>query len=247
VRSFNTATGVTLTIGVRFLTLEGEELAWSFTHTPLTNGSLATSLCPLAEGWLLSAIVFASAGAPTGTQCLAVLRIVRGQTSNAQALGVLCQGAITASQEISWPSTIPSSGGGLTSLIGLARIITGTNPAAGSEISETVTAGKTWRLHAFRATLVTSATAGNRLPDLTVDDGATIVFNSDAQLNEPASSTFTFQWGPVGQRDGAAGTYSWAMTPVGLLIPAGGRLRTSTSGLQVGDDWGAPVYAVEEF
>jgi hypothetical protein len=88
---------------------------------------------------------------------------------------VLLQGYVTDTSRLSFPgSPIRSSIEGP----GVLRSITGTNPAANAEISETVPTNARWRVHAIRFTLVTDANVANREVALTLDDGAAVFARS---------------------------------------------------------------------
>lgn len=246
--AFNTAAGVTIAIVGRMLLLTGEIVPFAYSHTPNTAGTRDQKRFQLSEGWILNASVAPSAGTPTGSTCVVVVRVVRGVTSNAQQLGVLCQGPITASQELSWPVTIAAGNGSQSiAMPGTVRSITGTNPAPGVEISETVSAGKVWRLISFTCAIVTSATVANRRTRFTVDDGATIVYQVDTNKDVTASGADAFYFATGLYLDANNGNDRIAGVPVGLLLGAGFRMRTVTSGLQAADDYAAPQYLVEEW
>jgi hypothetical protein len=127
------------------------------------------------------------------------------------------------------------------------RSITGTDPAAGVEISETVPAGVRWRLLSFRAVIVTDATVANRQPSLIVDDGTNTVHQSGANAAVAASAGAGYMWGAGVGAFGATGNGNQGSVPNPLMLAAGFRLRTSTLLFAGGDNWGAPQYLVEEW
>ncbi len=246
VRAFNTA-NVTLAIVGRVLTVDGRILPFAESFIPSTGGALDTKAVQLTEGWLLNAAVQVSSGTPTASQCLVVLRVVRGLTSVAQSLGTLAQGYATASQEPSWPltTTTPASGGGSASS-STYRVVTGTDPAAGAQISETVPVGKRWRVMALSAVLTTDATVGNRQVSFLFDDGANVFFGADVVGNQTAGYAQRYNLGD-GLTDAVSGAeISRKALPTQMWLPAGSRIRTSVAGFQAGDNWAAPFILIEE-
>lgn len=130
---------------------------------------------------------------------------------------------------------------------GLLRSITGTTPAAGAEISETVPTGARWELHSFGAQLVTSGTVANRLPMFIVDDGTTAFFRRSATSNHAASATDQYTFAPTPDSATANNNLQNVASPVGLRLASGYRIRTSTGSIQVGDQWSAVQYLVREW
>lgn len=129
---------------------------------------------------------------------------------------------------------------------GVIRTVTGTNPAAGAEVSETVPAGKEWRLLSIAVALVTSATAATRRPHLLIDDGTTVSYRRASNATQAASLTQNYVFAGEGPEAAVRGT--WVADPLpSLPLGAGYRIRTSTESIQAGDDYGAPVLLVEEF
>lgn len=132
------------------------------------------------------------------------------------------------------------------------KIITGTNPAANVEISETVPAGKLWQVLGVAYTLVTEATAGARLSVLVIDDGTTVMHKLNPFITHAASLTahYSFYSGG-GDAEGAAtaagGSAISVPLPNPLFLPAAGRIRTETAVKQALDDYSAPLLTVIEY
>jgi hypothetical protein len=144
-----------------------------------------------------------------------------------------------------------SGGPGAYGVIGTGRIrvIVGTNPAAGVEVSETVPAGKRWRLVSFRVALTTSGTVANRFPALTLDDGTNTFSTTSAHAAQTATLTIGWTFGDFGTGQGTILANNPQVEPLpcnAILLP-GYRIRTVTLALDAGDDYGAPVYCVEEW
>jgi hypothetical protein len=134
------------------------------------------------------------------------------------------------------------------SIRGRIRSITGTDPAAGAEVSETVPVGAKWRLISFSVTLVTAVAAANRSPALIIDDGTNILYYSTLHAVQTASLTRIYQYAQGSYWVSAAdanGVYQDGLP--GLYLMPGWRIRTLTTNIQAADNWGAPQYSIEEY
>jgi len=120
------------------------------------------------------------------------------------------------------------------------EVLTGTDPAAGAELSQTVPSGERWKLLTLWARLVTSVTAADRYPRLVVDDGTNWLWITDPSAAHTANTAMSYTVGAGQPRQ--ADVYAarvWAY-PEDLWLLPGYRLRTDTPSLQAGDDWEAP-------
>lgn len=243
---FNAGAGVTVTITGRTLAFgDTRPSPFKQTFTPATDRSASTSFVGLPPGWLLNAQIVVSAGSPFTGQTFARLSLVHGQSSIADELATLCADYITAKQPLSYP------GSGVldaTDGAGALRSITGSVPAAGAEISETVPTGARWELISFEADLVTSAVAGNRQPRLILDDGTNTFYQVADNINEVASNTYRNIWAQ-GMTTGLAAIFNVVREaiPVGIRLGAGFRIRTLTTAIDVGDQYASPKYLVREW
>lgn len=149
--------------------------------------------------------------------------------------------ALTASRTIVVCGFVAHAGSGLS-------VVTGTDPAANTEVSETVPANARWQLLSVRVQLVTDATAANREVALQFDDGTTPYFNSSAAANQAASLTRQYTAASAITRGAdATGTGIQIALPASeLWLPAGHRIRTSTTNRQATDNYGAPTLLVRE-
>lgn len=242
----NAAAGVVVTITGRML-IFGQTRPTPFTQTltPATDRSESVVRFAIGDGWLLNVQVKVSSGTPGFGQTFARVSLVHGLASTAAELFTLAMGYITAKLPQAYPGSLIASSldGG-----GALRSITGTTPAAGAEVSETVPTGARWEVLAFRTLLTTSATVINRLVELVLDDGALEYFRSGTSGQQAATiqgqHSFSQGWG-IASFDGNA---NWAQTlPVGLRMGAGHRLRTTTNNLQVGDQYSLVQYLVREW
>jgi len=237
--------GVTLEIAGRFLSTTGEITPFIFVQTANSARTTTTSDLQLGDGWLLGITVRPSIGAPAWGQTFVSLRVIRGQTGATIALATLAADYVTDVARLAWPG---SPTGSPSDTPGVIRAVTGTNPAAGAEITETVPTGARWRVVSIGATLVTDGTVATRRASLTYDDGATVFFRSAQVQTQLASVTRRYTWAaglPVETIISAEAAV--AGLPVGGILTGGMRILTATESLQAADDWGAPLLLVEEW
>jgi hypothetical protein len=243
---FNAASGVTVAITGRMLPL-GATTPEPFkrTLTPTTDRVASTVLVTLGDGWLLNAQVIVSAGSPFVAQTFARLSIVHGLGSVAEELCTLCAGDVTAKMPLAYPGSPVANS---LASAGALRAIAGTQPAAGAEVSETVPTGARWLLLAAELDLVTNGNAANRVPQLTIDDGTTVYARVSGNQNETASKTWRNSFVQGGQQI-ADVTRFIITTPIGdgLMLGAGHRIRTVTSAIDAGDQYGVPQLLVKEW
>jgi len=160
------------------------------------------------------------------------------------ALYRLCAGYVEGPRALTWPPGFhePMVGGR-----GYLRTVTGTDPAAGSEISETVPTNARWRLLAIRFELVTSTTVATRRVNLVIDDGSDTIFERESPATQAADLTRRYNFAAVGYAETAFTSDDVVLGIPALILPQGYRVRTSTTNLQSGDNYGAPILMVEEW
>lgn len=238
------SSGVRLVMGGRFLSLDGIEVPFVHELALTSNRLIATLVRSLGPGWIQNVTVQSSGNVVAYGYCYARVRILRGLTSIAVPLATLCAGNVTIQQPIAFPGgSIRSTHDGPGGL----RSITGTDPAAGLEISETVPGGARWQLNALFASFVTDATVANRVPRLIIDDGTNTVFASDPPAAQTASLTIQYVTGAGIQRTAIGSLIPFWALPTDLVLLAGYRIRTATAAIVAGDNWGAPQLLVREW
>jgi hypothetical protein len=242
----NAAAGVTVTITGRFLAL-GETRASPFkeTLTPATDRTVSSKVIPLTSGWLLGVQAIVSAGSPLVGQTFARLSLMHGNTSAAEELLTLAADCITTKQPLAYPGSgiLHSTDGA-----GALRSVTGSTPAVGAEISEAVPTGARWKVIAIGTVLTTSAAAGNRTPNILLDDGTNYLFQQSVGANVTASQAQKLSWAPgVVISLGVTPNGMSANIPAEMMLGAAGRVRTLTNGILAGDQWSAPQILVCEW
>lgn len=245
VTSRNSGTGVSVTVTGRFLSVDSVAPSdVSMPHTPNTDRSEASSQMVMGEGWLQSLTVIVAGGTPLYGQTFVRVDVVRGSGASATVLATLLQGPVTAGDRLAWPG---STMAGALERPGAFRVVTGSNPAAGAETLETVPTGARWRLLTWRTTLLADATVANRVPVLHIDDGSLTIWNTAASSAQTAGTSISHTFGLPGTSSNQQGLSMLSTPMVPPIMRAGFRIRTQTSSLQAGDDWGAPVMYVEEW
>ncbi len=183
-------------------------------------------------------------GANTNTQrgeCF--VRIFLRMNSN--RVMTMCQGYIDGLTSLGWPAIQSESE---LSGHGKLKVITGTNPAAGAEISQTVPFSRAWKIKAINFGLTTDATAVTRLVRLIVTDGTNTIYVLAFSKTQTASATQSYYATEVGTiQTATAGGKGFAGLPLDLILPEGYKILTGTGSLQAGDDFTAPILTVEEF
>jgi hypothetical protein len=233
-----------VTLEGRFVGADGLSLPFAESQIPNSDRSAKTSIFGAREGLLTNMQLRVGTGTSTTGTIAAILEIIRGREGGVQPLGTLLQGYVNSATRLAWPGSPISS---LVTGAGRLRTIAGTNPAAGVEISEVVPAGARWKLRTFLFSLVASAAAANRTPVLTIDDGANVLWETGSNVAQTAAQTAKYRAG-AGVPFATFGALAYHLPlPADLLLAAGSRIRTVTGAIDVGDDYGAPVYQVEEF
>ena len=124
--------------------------------------------------------------------------------------------------------------------------ITGTDPAAGAEISETVPDRRRWRLYGLSYSLVADSNPANRYVSLTIDDGTNNLFSYLMTNTQAENLAYTYHHFAQNVAEFRTGSRIYAPLPT-LLLASGFRIRTTTTDLQVGDNFSAPQLLVEEW
>jgi hypothetical protein len=233
VESFSSAS---LVVQIRGYT---ENEVVSHDHTPSTDRTLSSSVISITGSPIYLTARSSVSGIKRGQCYVRVSLRIEGVI-----VATLFAGYVDGTTAVAFPNgKIEDSLSGF----GFFRSITGTDPAAGAEVSETVPTGALWKLHSLTVTLVCDATVANRQPKLRFDDLSNFVFYGGFGANSVAGETSQLAWAAVGAV--AASSYSGRLNqlPFDFKLLAGYRIRTNTSTIQAGDDYGAPQLYVEEW
>jgi len=127
------------------------------------------------------------------------------------------------------------------------KIVKGSSPSVGAELTLTIPGDQLWALRAFRCTLTTSAAVVNRLVTVFVDDGSTEYLRTTLDAAIVASTTAAVQFFA-----GAGTAYQNGATNIGplpapeALLWPGSRIRTVTAAIDAGDQYSAIVAYVTD-
>jgi hypothetical protein len=233
-----------LAIVARVLTPGGEVHTSRWSHRPNTDRSRATTYHALPEGFLLAVIVDATGAAYRRGHCWCQVGIQVGGAATGVPHAELISDYVTGAARLAWP------GGQLRSSVGgpgLLRSITGTDPPAGSEISETVPTGARWRLLGLLFSFTTDATATTRYVNIDFDDGVNPFARTASAYAHPASTGRYYSALPHSQRGDLTYVAAIPVAIPGQELSAGWRVRTVTGNIAAGDNYSAPQLLVEEW
>jgi hypothetical protein len=241
--SLNAASSVALAVGGRIVDRTGRLIPFSQSHTPNTDRTAATTAIALGEGWLQQVSVGVASGTPLYGQTFVRLDITRGGGAGRTVLGTLIEGFVTSTVRQAWPGAVLH---GPLERSGALRRVTGTDPAANTEISETVPTGARWRPLSMRFPFVTDANVANREVAVTFDDGTTVYYEAHSGVNQAASLTRQYTAALTNLRGAAATGTGILIALPDIQLAAGHRIRTATTNRQATDNYGAPELLVEE-
>lgn len=234
-----------VTVNVRVLTLDGKVVPFKF-QIPTQPGIVSvTSRFQLAEGFLLSATAQYSQGFRAGNWCYVELALSRAGFTGADKYIPLWEGYAHFSVSYGYPGTpsVRSMDGQ-----GVIRNFAVGAPAAGADIVVAVPTNTRWRVISFRATLVTSAAAGNRLVSITADDGASVFFESVSNFTQITGITNTYNaFDSAPYQNVPFNLRTQQPLASQLFLGPGFRLSTSTNGILAGDQWSASFVEVQEW
>jgi hypothetical protein len=204
---------------------------------------------PLTEGYLLSASVVCSLAAVLGlTYARAQLNRGTAQSVPGNPFTMLLGGYVTKFDPIGWPTgpfIRPSDGPGLLNAYAIG------NPAAGADFLFSTPSTGRMRVAGLIATLVTSATAGNRFPSFkfTQTTIGTLQYQVQDNTAVPAATTITYSLAPGGTNVRGAGApiFETLPMPSPIMARAGVQVGSATQGLLAGDQWSAINLYTEEW
>lgn len=205
------------------------------------SGSLGTSLFKLPDIPVFLTASQTDADVDLGEQWTEIyLR------ANGERILRLGSGYITAMSGFSWPEVQS-----IAELDRRGRFLStsGSNPAANTEASISVSTDKIWRLRAARVQLVTDANAANRRVHLSITHASGgLAYDVISSIDIPANTTRVIHFMPYPTIPDAEDDNDIVVSiPPDIILLSGGSIATSTTNRQVGDDFGALNVQVEEW
>jgi hypothetical protein len=244
VRSWCSIGAAELQVRGRLQLVNGQVVPFAFRHAPSSDRSLVSTRHDLAEGFLLSLTVEEVGTVVRRGRLFVQVAIDRGGAVGGIPTELLVSDYATDNQVLGWP------GGLLRSSLdgpGLLGIATGSDPAAGAEISLTVPTNVRYRLIFARFSLVTDATVADRRVHVQVDDGNTLLLELAAADVQAAGLTRNYNCAIDGFARAAQGSEIFLPLPADLLLFQAWRFRTLTTNLQAGDNFSVVRLITEEW
>ena len=213
--------------------------------TPTSDRSLNTFSFGLHYGYLVSAVIKATAGSPHRGQTLATMLLARPPAAAFAPKVLLAQDYVTTQYGPLYPGGKQGAGvDGQGALFSFSVA----QPAAGADWVQTVPTGARWILHGIYATLATAIAVANRQPLLLFDDGTNKLVAANTALVQAASLTEDWAWSPTVSTTGLfQSNVNEVQLPFPVPLSAGWRVRTLTGAIQAADQWSAIRLLVEEW
>ena len=241
----NAVSGVVVAVHYRMQTPKGGTVANAHTFTPSSDRSMYEQEIAIGEGYLLNVVAFASSGSPRIGQTFVKVDVIRGRGTSATVLATILQDYITARQPVAWPgSPIRTSfdGGGVI------RLVSGTDPPAGSEWSETVPAGARWQVLSICAQLTASAVAATRQPRISIESGGTYLLRFAGRASVGASQVLVVTWATgITPETVPQSAFAINYCPATIILLAGDSINSNTDLMDPGDNWTGPRIYVREW
>ena len=210
--------------------------------TPTALRTAQFTNIPLMECYLLSVNAFSTVATTRGQTFVQVQLIRAGGGSGAAQ--TLFADYVTLNKNLSYP------GGRALNPIeapGWSHSVQVANPAAGADWTLTVLAGQRFAPKSFNAFFTESAAVANRQVNVIIDDGVNAVWQDDVTANIVAGQAGAVSGAQVNAAVGVFPVELFVVMPPGIFLEPGWRLRTSTTGIQAGDQWSAIWFAMEEW
>jgi len=226
-----------VTLEVRLVTREG---VMDLPHTTNADRSNASDEYRIPN-WPICLMARQTAGNPRRGQTFIQIALNLGGHRHV----ILAQDYIDRHHTLSWPpGRVKSSVEGP----GYHLVEVGTNPAADTEISETMPTNSRRRLKAIQFTLVTGVAAANREVVLVINDGTDDIGYWSAGAVQTAGLTRSYIFSPEVSRMTAFDNSGNITVPIPeLTLMAGWVITTQTLNRQAADDYGAPRMTLEEW
>lgn len=128
------------------------------------------------------------------------------------------------------------------------QIASATTPAAGAEFTLRAPGQGIWRVMSLAFTFTASAVVANRRVALLADDQTDVWFAAESTVDIAATQAVRFGAYPGAAAAGLAATLvNIPLPPQGLILQPGHRLRSSTSLIDVGDQFSAVRAQIQEY
>lgn len=244
VAAYSSASSLRVRFSGYFLSANGEVRQYAVDLAPTNDRAVTSALQSIGEGFILSCIAHLLSGNANRGQCYVRARIQRGTGATIVPIVQLLGGYLSDEFSPSFPYGRiegPLEGSGYI------RQVTGTNPAAGAGADETVPTGARWNLLNFAVAYTTDATVANRYFILDVSSPTEWQIGIISILAQTAGTT-RYIWLAIGTDRVFEVNTAYQSLPLPIVpLTAGWRLSAYATNGVAGDDFGAPLYTVEEW
>ncbi len=170
--------------------------------------------------------------------------VIVGIRINGDTLYNLISGYIYISKSLSWPAI---NAGETDYKTGQPESYNGTDPAAGVEISEAVTANQIWKIRSIRFSLITAAVAATRVVHLVFVANAGPIFDCISPTSQIISETKTYSCYPTNAGAALADDNDIIIPiPSDIVLGPNQTIITQTTALNAGDNFSAPTIQYEK-
>jgi len=224
------------TLKIRLFTKEGIS---EYSHVNTGTGLQGTTRHLISDIPIMVSVIDAAAtkiqGDAYATLSLAINGVVVYQ---------LAAGYVYRQKGISYPVSlnndiIPNRGG--------YRVVSGADPVAGDEIIDLVPGGQMWRILWVRFNFVTSATVANRRVHLRFGGALNNILDVFGSSDQAASLTRFYSFAPIGTIPDEVDDQSITISmPSEIFVVGNEQIGTTTTNLQVGDNFGKADYGIEQ-
>lgn len=199
------------------------------------TGALQTFFLNLTEGFLLSAMVTSDSGNIARGLLFVAVELCHGNKNNLHRDFLLIQDYVAQTYAAAWP-------GGMLRLStegpGTAGSILGGAPGAGFEQIAVGPLNARVVFVAGQVTFTTSAAVGNRFPAFTFSQGANEFWRVSVAAAIPASTVAILSFGQGAGAATVTNNVHALPIPVDMPLTVQATVRTVTTGLQAGDNYG---------
>ena len=245
VRIINSLATTRVAVLITELIPTGEVITTRQDFTPTSDRLVNDRTILLTEGWLLSIQVFTFGSEPLRGQTWVSVRVLDGTVeAGGEQIQTLINDYVEAGGSLTWPGNIISH---FTKPPGVIRSITGTDPAAGSQIQETVPANTLWRIISIFFSL-TTVLAGAQIRVDFRDAADNVFYRAGPEQNQGVGSTIRYSLGGQHGFFSGAGETFFTGLPVNLYLTDSFDFITSQLAAFPADaNFTAPQFLVEEW
>ncbi len=244
VRTRGSVAGKQIELRLRLQMPDGQVIPQLETLAVVGDRTTQTQVFDVAEGYLLGVAVQALPAPVLHGAIYVEVGIAHETVPLLAVYQVLVSGYVSDGDALGWPYGRPVS-----PLDGIAnlRAFAGTNPAAGAEVNEAVPANASWLIWSLRVPFQASGAAANRRTHVVIDDGANILADWAAADLVTAGQLRNINASADGFARATQDSEIYVPIPPALFLRAGMRIRTVTTALDVGDDYGIPRLLLQEY